>query len=224
MEIYIVFLWSCWYHMTRSKPRTYLYSWIDQWVTFLTSSRFLVSHFKSFMICSSSKGLLSLLMILRWFVLYISLVRGLNYFEYSLWMAFHEPNIHFNFNEHHSSRATSHCMKCTWFTVYLKKDIISVHCTAWLRNWTQADEIPASATGPNYAAFDGEDVQVRRMLHPPFKRKNQQQTNNPQGMTGGMSGMTMREEPECIKKWKLEQEEMLKKKDADEEVKIRDKW
>ena len=40
-------------------------------------------------------------------------------------------------------------------------------------------------------------------------------------MTGGMSGMTMREEPECIKKWKLEQEEMLKKKDADEEVKIR---
>ena len=41
-----------------------------------------------------------------------------------------------------------------------------------------------------------------------------------QGMTSGMSGMTMREEPECIKKWKLEQEEMLKKKDADEEVKI----
>merc|ERR1719458_1064919 len=34
-----------------------------------------------------------------------------------------------------------------------------------------------------------------------------------------MSGMTMREEPECIKKWKLEQEEMLKKKDADEELK-----
>jgi len=59
-------------------------------------------------------------------------------------------------------------------------------------------EIPASATGPNYAAFDGEDIQ---------------------GMTGGMSGMTMREEPECIKKWKLEQEEMLKKKDADEEQK-----
>ena len=43
-------------------------------------------------------------------------------------------------------------------------------------------------------------------------------------MTSGMSGMTMREEPECIKKWKLEQEEMLKKKDADEEVKIWDKW
>jgi len=59
-------------------------------------------------------------------------------------------------------------------------------------------EIPAAATGPNYAAFDGEDVQ---------------------GMTGGMSGMTMREEPECIKKWKVEQEEMLKKKDADEEQK-----
>ena len=32
--------------------------------------------------------------------------------------------------------------------------------------------------------------------------------------------MTMREEPECIKKWKVEQEEMLKKKDADEEVKM----
>jgi len=40
-----------------------------------------------------------------------------------------------------------------------------------------------------------------------------------EGLTGGMSGMTMREEPECIKKWKLEQEEMLKKKDADEEQK-----
>merc|ERR1712192_286838 len=53
-------------------------------------------------------------------------------------------------------------------------------------------EIPAAATGPNYAAFDGEDVQ---------------------GMTGGMSGMTMREEPECIKKWKVEQEEMLKKEE-----------
>ena len=39
-----------------------------------------------------------------------------------------------------------------------------------------------------------------------------------QGMTSGMSGMTMREEPECIKKWKEEQEQMLKKKDADEEV------
>ena len=37
-------------------------------------------------------------------------------------------------------------------------------------------------------------------------------------MTSGMSGMTMREEPECIKKWKEEQEQMLKKKDADEEV------
>merc|ERR1712241_935895 len=40
-----------------------------------------------------------------------------------------------------------------------------------------------------------------------------------QGMTSGMSGMTMREEPECIKKWKEEQEQMLKKKDADEEQK-----
>lgn len=59
-------------------------------------------------------------------------------------------------------------------------------------------EIPAAATGPNYAAFGSEEVQ---------------------GMTSGMSGMTMREEPECIKKWKLEQEEMLKKKDADEELK-----
>jgi len=59
-------------------------------------------------------------------------------------------------------------------------------------------EIPAAATGPNYDAFGSEDVQ---------------------GMTSGMSGMTMREEPECIKKWKLEQEEMLKKKDADEEQK-----
>jgi len=59
-------------------------------------------------------------------------------------------------------------------------------------------EIPVAATGPNYAAFGSEEVQ---------------------GMTSGMSGMTMREEPECIKKWKLEQEEMLKKKDADEEQK-----
>jgi len=59
-------------------------------------------------------------------------------------------------------------------------------------------EIPVAASGPNYAAFGNEEVQ---------------------GMTSGMSGMTMREEPECIKKWKLEQEEMLKKKDADEEQK-----
>jgi hypothetical protein len=59
-------------------------------------------------------------------------------------------------------------------------------------------EIPAAATGPNYAACGSEDGQ---------------------GMTRGMSGMTRREEPECIKKWKLEQEEMLKKKDADEELK-----
>jgi len=59
-------------------------------------------------------------------------------------------------------------------------------------------EIPVAATGPNYAVFGSEEVQ---------------------GLTGGMSGMTMREEPECIKKWKLEQEEMLKKKDADEEQK-----
>lgn len=59
-------------------------------------------------------------------------------------------------------------------------------------------EIPVAASGPNYAAFGTEEVQ---------------------GMTSGMSGMTMREEPECIKKWKLEQEEMLKKKDADEEQK-----
>jgi len=60
-------------------------------------------------------------------------------------------------------------------------------------------EIPVAATGPNYAAFASDD-QV-------------------QGMTSGMSGMTMREEPECIKKWKEEQEQMLKKKDADEEQK-----
>merc|ERR1712150_344301 len=63
-------------------------------------------------------------------------------------------------------------------------------------------EIPVAASGPNYAAFGNEEVQ---------------------GMTSGMSGMTMREEPECIKKWKLEQEEMLKKKDADEEQKKKGK-
>merc|ERR1719481_244416 len=50
-------------------------------------------------------------------------------------------------------------------------------------------EIPVAASGPNYAAFGTEEVQ---------------------GMTSGMSGMTMREEPECIKKWKLEQEELLR--------------
>ena len=34
-----------------------------------------------------------------------------------------------------------------------------------------------------------------------------------------MGRMAMnREEPECIKRWKVEQEEMLKQKDADEEV------
>lgn len=40
-----------------------------------------------------------------------------------------------------------------------------------------------------------------------------------QELTGGMGQMTMgREEPECLKKWKLEQDEMLKKKDANEEL------
>merc|ERR1712025_1239291 len=35
-----------------------------------------------------------------------------------------------------------------------------------------------------------------------------------------MSGMHIKtEEPECLKKWKVEQEERLEKKDADEEVK-----
>jgi len=39
-------------------------------------------------------------------------------------------------------------------------------------------------------------------------------------MTTGMSGMRLSgEEPECLKLWKREQEMMLKKKDADEEVK-----
>ena len=36
--------------------------------------------------------------------------------------------------------------------------------TAWLRNCTQA-EIPAAATGPNYAAFGSEEVQVWRMFY-----------------------------------------------------------
>merc|ERR1719225_1408694 len=58
-------------------------------------------------------------------------------------------------------------------------------------------EIPVAATGPNYAAFASDD-QV-------------------QGMTSGMSGMTMREEPECIKKWKEEQEQMAKTRKANKE-------
>jgi len=58
-------------------------------------------------------------------------------------------------------------------------------------------EIPVAASGPNY--FCG--------------------TEEVQELSSGMGGMSMnRELPECLKKWKLEQEEMLKQKDADEEV------
>jgi len=60
-------------------------------------------------------------------------------------------------------------------------------------------EIPAMATEPNYAAFGGDELQ---------------------DLGQGMGRMAMnREEPECIKRWKVEQEEMLKQKDADEETK-----
>ena len=79
-----------------------------------------------------------------------------------------------------------------------------------------------TATGPNYAAFGSEEVQVNvvnTQKKKPMRVYLQSRHDRlHQGLTGGMSGMTMREEPECIKKWKLEQEEMLKKKDADEEV------
>ena len=80
-----------------------------------------------------------------------------------------------------------------------------------------------AATGPNYAAFGSEEVQVN-VVYTQTNETNgrlylqSRHDRLHQGLTGGMSGMTMREEPECIKKWKLEQEEMLKKKDADEEV------
>ena len=80
-----------------------------------------------------------------------------------------------------------------------------------------------AATGPNYAAFGSEEVQVN-VVYTQTNETNERvylqsrHDRSHQGLTGGMSGMTMREEPECIKKWKLEQEEMLKKKDADEEV------
>ena len=40
-------------------------------------------------------------------------------------------------------------------------------------------------------------------------------------MTGGMAHLSMArpsEEPECLKRWKVEQEEKLRMKDADEEV------
>jgi len=39
-------------------------------------------------------------------------------------------------------------------------------------------------------------------------------------LSGGMGGMTIgREEPECLKNWKLKQDQMLKEKDANEEIK-----
>merc|ERR1719430_579705 len=58
-------------------------------------------------------------------------------------------------------------------------------------------EIPVASTEIDYSAFE-QDVQE---------------------MTGGMGHMGMaREEPECLKRWKIEQEEMLRQKDADEQV------
>ena len=42
-----------------------------------------------------------------------------------------------------------------------------------------------------------------------------------QEVTGGMAHLSMArpsEEPECLKRWKVEQEEKLRRKDADEEV------
>merc|ERR1712083_438747 len=55
-----------------------------------------------------------------------------------------------------------------------------------------------------------------------FKEESDFTSNNLQdteGISSGMSNMNIvREEPEFLKKWKVEQEERLKKKDEDEEV------
>jgi hypothetical protein len=50
--------------------------------------------------------------------------------------------------------------------------------------------------------------------------RNRPEIPSVQELTGGMGGLAMgREEPECIKQWKIEQQQMLKQKDADEEDK-----
>jgi len=61
-------------------------------------------------------------------------------------------------------------------------------------------EAPLAAAAPDYSSFGGEV----------------------QEMTGGMAHLSMArpsEEPECLKRWKVEQEEKLRMKDADEEEK-----
>eukprot|EP00088_Acartia_fossae_P063330 TRINITY_DN7708_c0_g1_i1.p1 TRINITY_DN7708_c0_g1~~TRINITY_DN7708_c0_g1_i1.p1 ORF type:complete len:218 (+),score=72.05 TRINITY_DN7708_c0_g1_i1:56-709(+) len=47
----------------------------------------------------------------------------------------------------------------------------------------------------------------------------QMESSPVENMTSGMSNMKVREEPEVIKKWKIEQEEKLRSKDAEEEKK-----
>jgi len=61
-------------------------------------------------------------------------------------------------------------------------------------------EAPLAAPAPDYSSFGGEVQEV----------------------TGGMAHLSMArpsEEPECLKRWKVEQEEKLRRKDADEEEK-----
>ena len=218
MEIFIVFLWSCWYHMTRSKSRTYLYSRIDQWVTFLTSSRFLVSGilYRSWFAAAARDCSLC-----WWFWGDLSVVSTI-------------LNIHFEWL----------FMNLTFISILTSTILLELLLTAWnvlgsLYTWRKTLLVCTALHDLETAhrlmrSQHQQQAQIMLLLTVRmsrweecsihlFRERRRKQTNNHQGMTGGMSGMTMREEPECIKKWKLEQEEMLKKKDADEEVKIR-KW
>lgn len=69
-----------------------------------------------------------------------------------------------------------------------------------IQAFQEETEAPLAAPPPDYSSFGGEVQEV----------------------TGGMAHLSMArpsEEPECLKRWKVEQEEKLRRKDADEEEK-----
>lgn len=70
----------------------------------------------------------------------------------------------------------------------------------------KAEEIPA-------------DAGVSDFFGVPPPSAMQMESSPVENMTSGMSNMKVREEPEVIKKWKIEQEEKLRTKDAEEEKK-----
>jgi len=83
------------------------------------------------------------------------------------------------------------CTTCTPYTPCTPYTLCTLH---------PQTEAPLAAAAPDYSSFGGEV----------------------QEMTGGMAHLSMArpsEEPECLKRWKVEQEEKLRMKDADEEEK-----